>query len=89
MYGHCKNCWWCKILHGEGYQVTSYRLVKTEAQGICYYQTVNPCTDIEERHYVNGDSYCPQYCNRERTNKRDKQTLEKWLNELKKKQKEV
>lgn len=56
--------------------------VKTEGNGICYMHTVNPATDTEDPHYVECGSWCPDYTNREKTNKRDKMTLDEWLNKL-------
>jgi len=82
-HGHCKNCWWYKTLHQEGYKLQNGRLVKSQGDGICYMHTVWPGMDIEEPHIVNCDSWCPDYCNRARTNKKDKLTLEEWLNDIK------
>ena len=83
-HGRCKNCWWYKVTHGEGYKVIGARLVKHDGEGVCYMHTTSPCTDYEEKHIVKGDSYCPDYCNRERTNRKDKMTLEEWLENLNK-----
>ena len=82
-HGRCKNCWWYKMLHGDTYQVIGYRLIKTDGSGICYMHTVNPGTDIEEPSYIGGESWCPDYINRERYNRDGKQTLVEWLNEIK------
>lgn len=78
-HGLCKNCWWYKVTKGEGYKFVGNHLVRHSGEGICYMQTINPCSGIEERYITNGDSYCPDYCNREKTNKTDKLTLEEWL----------
>lgn len=82
-HGRCKNCWWYKVTHGEGYKVVCGHLVKHEDEGVCYMHTTFPCTVYEEKHIVGGDSWCPDYCNRERTNKKDKMTLEEWLKNIK------
>ena len=82
-HGRCKNCWWYKMLHGDGYQVIGYRLYRNSGSGICYMHTVNPARYIEEPSYIGGDSWCPDYTNRERTNKSDKMTLDEWLESIK------
>lgn len=84
-HGKCKNCWWYKMLHGDGYEIIANKVYKTDGNGICYMHTVNPGRDIEEPYHIDGDSWCPDYSNRERTNKRDKLTLDEWLNNLRKK----
>ena len=81
-HGRCKNCWWYKVTHGEGYKVIGGRLVKHDGEGVCYMHTTFPTTDYEEKHFVQGGSWCPDYCNRERTNKKDKMTLEEWLKSI-------
>ena len=82
-HGRCKNCWWYKMLHGDGYQVIGYRLYRNSGSGICYMHTVNPARDTEEPYHIGGDSWCPDYTNRERTNKSDKMTLDEWLESIK------
>ena len=71
------------MLHGDGYQVIGYRLYRNSGSGICYMHTVNPASDTEETYHIGGDSWCPDYTNRERTNKSDKMTLDEWLESIK------
>lgn len=77
------RCWWYKTLHQVGYKLQNGVLVKIEDDGICYMHTVFPGKDYEEPYIVNGESWCPDYCNRARTNKKDKQTLDEWLQGIK------
>ena len=73
------------MLHNKGYFIVGGKLISKYGNGICYCHTVNPGTDIEEPHAVDGDSWCPDYCNREKTNKKEKLTLDDWLTKIKEK----
>lgn len=46
-------------------------------KGICWFQTHYE----DSPHYSYIDSYCPDYTNRLKSNKENKQTLKEWLEE--------
>lgn len=81
-HGKCINCWWYKPTKGQGYEVVGDRLIKHKGEGICYCHTINPCSDIEERHIAQENSWCPDYANRGKTDKADKMTLDEWLKSI-------
>ena len=61
--------------HCKGYRDTSGRCF---VDGFCdaYYE------HQKNKMNVSGDSYCPDKCNRERTNKKDKMTLYEWFKSI-------
>ena len=46
-------------------------------KGICWFQTYYE----DNPHYTYIDAYCPDYTNRLKANKENKQTLKEWLEE--------
>lgn len=76
-HGYCKNCWWWYLIKGQSYEISQGKLVEHEAHGICLMHS-----SISFFYHIGGSSYCPDYCNRNRVNKRDKQTLEQWIQKM-------
>ena len=64
-------------MKGHTYDVAEGRLVEHKAHGICMFQS-----NCGYFCHCDEDSYCPDYCNRNRVNKQDKQTLEQWMEKM-------
>ena len=77
-HGYCINCWWYKSIKGKHYIITNRGLRERFGNGKCYMH------NSEDGNFTNieGDSYCPDYLNREHGNKVQKMTLEEWLNNI-------
>lgn len=68
-HGHCKNCWWWKWSHPLFDTTNLLNLAKElEIGGVgkCYMQNGDDATYAITR----GDSYCPDYVNRKKEEKR-------------------
>lgn len=66
--GYCKNCWWWKRKTGSS---TDTNIIMDNL-GKCYFQSMESC-----EHYTIENSYCPDYSNRKKEDK--KQTLDDWI----------
>ena len=67
-HGYCKNCWWWKSLNAA---------MPLESEiGQCYMHSVGG-----HKEYLSERSYCPDYYNRKKGNREQKQTLEEWIKE--------
>lgn len=66
-FGHCKNCWWWEKIP------STIDVDDGHSTGMCWMQGTSdfPC-------YSKPDSYCPDYTNRSKTNKKFGQTLNEW-----------
>ena len=71
-HGRCKNCWWGPF---------SGKIVADDGYGQCWMHNGSSHPYQE----VNGCSYCPDYANRRRENRRMHQTLQDWIKEAQKK----
>lgn len=62
-FGHCKNCWWWEKIP------STIDVDDEHSTGMCWMQGTSdsPC-------YSKPDSYCPDYTNRLKTNKKFGQT---------------
>ena len=74
-HGWCKNCWWYKEIQGERWCATKLGLANLSGYGLCYMHREN------ETPYSKKDSnsYCPDYVNRGKEEKRGHETLEEWI----------
>ena len=67
-HGYCKNCWWLEETNPKFAIITSDGLKEFPCEGLCWMHG----------GMVNGDSYCPDYCNRKKEEKKSG-TLEDWI----------
>ena len=82
-HGYCKNCWWWKYAHSF-YNTPSpnpitnlvYLSKETEVGGVgkCYMQN----SDAGPYTITTGNSYCLDYINRKKEEKKSG-TLEEWI----------
>ena len=72
-HGYCKNCWWLEESSQEFTIVTANGLKKFPCEGLCWMHG----------GMVNGDSYCPDYYDREYGNIESKMTLQEWIDKNK------
>ena len=68
-HGYCKNCWWWKPLHMA-------MPCQVDETGKCYMHSLG-----DSQEYTSECSYCPDYYNRKKGNREQKQTLEDWIKE--------
>ena len=84
-HGRCKNCWWYNPIL-IGYKAVSTgpfsgKIVADDGYGQCWMHNGS----IHPYQEVNGCSYCPDYANRRRENRRMHQTLQEWIKEAQEK----
>lgn len=76
-HGKCENCWWYYQVHGNGFRYEQGRLISTIGSGVCYMHSTCVFSSLTMVKML-ANSYCPDYFNR----KRQKKTLEQWLDEM-------
>ena len=73
-HGYCRNCWWCGKFENEKYVVNGISIKRVFMNGKCYMQK----GDDGECKSVSLDSYCRDYINRKKEEKKSG-TLDQWL----------
>lgn len=69
-HGYCSKCWWWKI---QSSTIVPFNIPDI---GVCYMHSFG-----SELCVTNQDSYCPDYYNRKKGNREQKQTIEEWIKE--------
>lgn len=71
-FGHCKTCWWWKLV--ESKRTVEDIITSTEKRnGFCFMYS----------NRTEETSYCPDHTNRKKYNKEWGQTLDEWIEEHK------
>lgn len=83
-HGYCTNCWWYKVMEAKHIVfIPNYGLKENWGHGRCYMHNSGE-KDEYGNDYTNvvGRDYCPDYCNRNRENRKSKMTLEEWIKKI-------